>query len=981
MPQTRIYGLILAACFATTPTGDLSFAAEQKFASSVVTKKTDGNSILIEMDIKGAKTLFLEVTDGGDGSSYDWADWVEPRLIGPDGELKLTELKWRKLEGKATVGKNQGGGPLTVNGKPVAFGIGTHARSKIVYDLPEGYTKFKARGGLDDGGTDQAGSTTSVQFRVYTSLDAHFEEPINLSVPEGFSVEQIFSSSVKDIGSWVALGVDAKGRLITADRQGPLYRITLPEEGVKGAKPKVEALPVEVGGANGLLQAFGSFYVVGKGRGEWNGKSGLFRLTDTTDDDAYDKVEFLIPLAVGSDHHAHAVILNPDQTRLMILCGNSTDPPNELSTRNIRHQSEDHLLPRGTYYGHNTGREAPGGFVITCKPDGTDRTFLCAGFRNPYDIALNAAGELFTFDADMEYDIGGPWYRPTRVNHCVSGGEYGWRWGAGKWPNWFPDTVATTVDIGRGSPTGIVFGYGTKFPARYQRALFLCDWTYGRIMAVQLQEDGATYTGNFEEFLYGPGNPVADIVIHPDGAMYFVTGGRRNPTSLYRVTYEGKESTVAVDHTPQDTPAAQLRSVRRKLESMHGRVSPAAVDAAWEHLAHSDRRIRYAARTILEHQPVDDWSEKALATENDVIAIETAVALARSGNPELKDAILPRLNRLRFESMKLEQQLDLLRAYGLLFIRMGEPNEETAAHLTKSLSPHFPSGTRSLDHELCQMLLYLNAPGAVERSVAKLMMSDTQSEQMFYAYHLRTIKDGWSDSDLTTYFEWMTRARTHQSDYIGGGHFANFLKSLDTEAVKRLSPKQANLVEPIRKQQTIEDLPVDLGPRELVRKWTVDDLRQYLDSAETGRSFIRGRKLYSAMCMKCHLLKGKGGAIGPDLTSTGKKLKHLALLTEIIEPSKVISDQHASVILVMDSGKIHTGREVGGDKDVILLATNPDKPKDVITLKRSEIESRTKSKVSMMPLGALNTLAAEEVLDLMMYVSSGGNAGHRAFQQ
>jgi putative heme-binding domain-containing protein len=981
MPQSGISGLVLTACFAATLTAGPGFAAEQKFASPVVTQKTDGHSIPIEMDIQGAKVLFLEVTDGGDGSSYDWADWIEPRLIGPKGELKLTELKWRKLEGKAIVGKNNGGGPLKVNGKLIVFGIGTHARSRIFYDLPEGYVTFKARGGLDDGGTGQPGSRTSVQFRVYTSTDAHFEEPLNLTVPEGFAVERIFSGAVADIGSWVALGVDAKGRLITADRQGPLYRITLPASGSTDAAPKVEKLPVEVGGANGFLQAFGSFYVVGKGRGEWNGKSGLFRLTDTTSDDQYDKVELLIPLAVGSDHHAHAVILNPDKTRLMILCGNSTDPPPDLATRHIRHQSEDHLLPRGTYYGHNTGRKAPGGFVITCLPDGTDRKFLCAGFRNPYDIALNADGELFTFDADMEYDIGGPWYRPTRVNHCVSGGEYGWRWGAGKWPNWFPDTVATTVDIGRGSPTGVVFGYGTKFPAKYQRALFLCDWTYGRIVTVQLQESGATYTGSFEEFLSGPGNPVSDIVIHPDGAMYFVTGGRRNPTSVYRVTYAGKDSTAPVDHTPKDTPAARLRALRRTLEAKHGKTSSDAADVAWEHLSHTDRRIRYAARTILEHQPTKSWQDKALAEDDTLASIETMVALARTGDAELGDEILKRLNRLDFAALKLEQQLDLLRAYGLVFIRMGAPDAATADHLTKTLSPSYPSDLRSLDHELCQMLLYLNAPGAVSRTVGLLGAADTQSEQMFYSYHLRTIKDGWSNEDLKAYFEWLYYARTHQSDYIGGGHFANFLKSLDTESTKRLSPEQAKLVAPIREKRVIEELPFDLGPRKLVRKWTVEDLQAYLPSADTGRSFLRGRNLYSAMCTKCHLLNGKGGPIGPDLTSTGKKLKHVALLTEIIEPSKVVSEQHASVILLLNNGKVLTGREVGGDKDVILLATNAEKPTEVTKVNRADVEARKVSKVSMMPLGMLNTLTAEEILDLMMYISSAGNPGHRAFQQ
>lgn len=979
LPTRPAFLSLLLLLVASSATLAQKPAGEQKFASPVVTRDTDGHAVDIQLDITGAKLLFLEVTDGGNGASYDWADWMEPLLIGPAGELKLTDIKWKQLQGRAVVNKNQGGGPLRVAGREVAFGIGTHARSTITFELPPGYTKFRARGGLDNGGTDQAGSTTSVQFRAYTSADAHFETPVNLSVPDGFRVKRVFSDSVANIGSWVALGVDAKGRLITADRQGPLYRITLPAK--DGEKANVEQLPVEVGGANGLLQAFDSFYVVGKGRGAWNGKSGLFRLRDTTGDDHYNDVQFLIPLAVGSDHHAHAVILSPDRQRLMILCGNNTNAPPEIATHHIQHQAEDHLLPRSTYYGHNTGRQAPGGFVLTCKPDGSDRHFYCAGFRNPYDIALNEDGELFTFDADMEYDVGGPWYRPTRVNHCVSGGEYGWRWGAGKWPDWYPDTSGTTVDIGRGSPTGIVFGTGAKFPQRYQNALFLCDWTYGRILAVHLQESGSSYTGTFEEFLTGEGNPVSDIVIHPNGAMYFITGGRRNPTSLYKVTYVGKEPTERTEESTEQTPERALRRVRRQLEAYHGRPRDGAVDFAWPYLSHIDRPIRYAARTVLEHQPADEWAQRVIDESDDAAAIQAAVGLARCGTEKWKDGLLKRLNSIPFNRLTQEQQLDLLRAYGLIFIRMGGPDEATKEQLIATLDPRYPCGTVPLDHELCQLLLYLNAPQAVHKTVQQLLAAETQSEQMFYAYHLRTIREGWRSQDVQAYARWIATAESHQGDYVGGGHFANFLKMVHGESEKRLSEEHKQLVAAIRKSSIPPITTVDLGPREFVRKWTVADLQPHLASAETGRSFIRGRRLYEGMCAKCHLLKGQGGALGPDLTSAGRKYNHAAMLTEIIEPSKSISDQHASVILALDSGKVLTGREVGGDKDVIRLVTNADKPTEVTVVRRDEIETKRLSPVSLMPLGMLDTLSQDEVLDLLLYVASGGNRGHRAFQQ
>ncbi|MDA1142666.1 MAG: NPCBM/NEW2 domain-containing protein [Planctomycetota bacterium] len=950
-------------------------AAPKEFDSKVISKNTPGHQVAIEIDITGAKLLHLEVLDGGDGSSYDWADWIEPRLIAADGkEMHLTDLKWSQKNGRVELNKNQGGGPLKVNGKEYTDGIGTHSTSLIIYNLPAGYTTFRAIGGIDNGGVDQAGSSTSVQFRAYSNPKAHFVEKLNVKVLEGFHAEKLYDVNLATEGSWVALCADGKGRLIASDRQGALYRIVVPPVEPEDAKATVERLPVEVGQANGLLEAFGSLYVVGKGKGQ----SGLFRLTDTNGDDQYDKVEHLMSLAVGSDHHAHAVILSPDEKRLVILCGNSTNMPDQIASRHVQSQSEDHLLPRSTYYGHNTNRMAPGGFVVSCNPDGTDSHILSSGFRNPYDIAFNSNGDLFTFDADMEYDVGAPWYRPTRVNHCISGGEFGWRFGAGKWPSYYPDTVGSVVDIGRGSPTGVVFGYGAKFPVKYQHALFILDWTYGKIYAVHMKESGATYTGEFEEFLSGRALPVSDIVIHPsDGAMYFIAGGRRTKSSLVRVTYTGAEATAPAKLPPTENEA---RKLRHELESLHGRSGADTVAKAWPHLSHADRAVRFAARTAIEHQSPDGWASRATEESNPVAAIEAAVALARTGDKKYQAELQKNLAKIDFTKLVKEQQLDLLRAYGLIFIRMGAPEEPVKSALADRLSPRTPSGDLELDRELCQMLLYLGAPGAVTKSVKQLLTANTQADQMFYAYHLRTIKEGWSEADLRDYFGWIQIAEASGSDYTGGGHFKNFLKMVHKEATARLSEPQK---EALKAQLAAKPKPQaeSFAPRNHVRAWTVADLKPKLGRVETGRSFIRGKTLFKQVCMSCHLFQGKGGALGPDLTSVGNKYDYSSILTEIIEPSKVISDQHASVILRLKDDTIVVGRELGGDDDTLNMAVNQLKPDEVTVIKKSDIAERKVSPISMMPPTLLNTLTEEEILDLIMFLASGGRVGHTAFQQ
>src|SRR5688500_15346976 len=118
----------------------------------------------------------------------------------------------------------------------------------------------------------------------------------------------------------------------------------------------------------------------------------------------------------------------------------------------------------------------------------------------------------------------------------------------------------------------MTFGYGSKFPARYQNALFILDWSWGKLHAVHLEPSGSTYKATREEFLSGSPLPLTDAIIHPaDGAMYFAIGGRRVQSGLYRLTYAGTESTAPVAARPVSSSA---RTLRNELETFHGQKDP-----------------------------------------------------------------------------------------------------------------------------------------------------------------------------------------------------------------------------------------------------------------------------------------------------------------------------------------------------------------------------------------------------------------------
>ena len=795
-------------------------------------------------------------------------------------------------------------------------------------------------------------------------------------VPEGFRVERLYSVPAETEGSWVNMTPDPKGRLIVSDQYGSLYRVT---PGATAAETKVEKLEVAIGQAQGLLYAFDSLYVMVNG-GAAQG-SGLYRVRDTDGDDKFDQVQLLRAIRGGGEHGPHAIVLSPDGKSLYVCAGNHTTIPDPESSRLPRNWAEDQLLPRmWDAGGHAVGILAPGGWVAKTDPDGKSFELVAAGFRNEYDIAFNLDGELFTYDADMEWDIGSPWYRPTRVNHVVSGAEFGWRSGTGKWPAYYPDSLPATADIGPGSPTGITFGTGAKFPEKYQRALFISDWSYGLIYAVILTPDGSSYKGEVTRFATASPLPVTDIVVNPvDRAMYFTIGGRRTQSGLYRVTYVGSESTDPV--TQGDTTATAQRAQRRMLEALHVRSEEPTevIDAAWDSLNHSDRFVRYAARIAIEHQPVDAWQRRALEETRPDALLTAAIALARCGKTDVQSALVASLGKLSWDKLNRRQKLELLRAYGLAFARLGEPAVAVRESVVARLDQHFPvSSDDELNRELASLLAYLHAPGIVPRILEQLSLASTQEQEIHYVFVLRTLADQFDASEAQRYYAWFRDAGT----FRGGHSFAGFLRNIRAEATAKLSDQRkaelASLLE-----APIEQVAPDqqLVTRPFVKKWAVTDLLEATNDQAKPRSFERGRAMFAAAaCYKCHRFDGQGGIIGPDLTGVGQRFTPQYLLEALIEPSKVISDQYQAATFVTSDGRTVTGKVANLNGKNLMIVTNMLEPGKFTSVNVDTIEEQFPSPVSMMPQGLLDTLNQEEILDLIAYLRSGGDPNHVLFE-
>lgn len=824
----------------------------------------------------------------------------------------------------------------------------------------------------------------------------------------GFQVELIYSVPGQDQGSWVNLTTDDAGRIYVSDQYGMLYRFKAPAPGQTLSQGDIEKVPADIRGVNGMLFAFGALYV-GVNDYEKKTPSGVYRISDSNSDDMPDKVEMLREFDAGSDHGVHAILKTPDGKGLYLISGNNAvlkegpkaGTPDSSPVAKL--WGDDHLLPRmPDGRGHNRHVMAPGGIVYRFTPDGKTFEIFASGFRNIYDGGVNRDGELFVYDADMEYDFNTSWYRPTRINHVVSGGEYGWRNGAGKYPEFYIDNLPATLNIGPGSPTGCTFGYGAKFPAKYQEAFYALDWSWGKIYAVHLKPQGSTYTATKEEFVTGGPLPVSDAIIGRDGAMYFTIGGRRVQSGLYRVSYTGGEKIHVTDPgfgsgsrgmDGKVVPEAAARNLRRSLEAFHGKQAPKAAETAWPHLGSADRYIRAAARTALEHQPLDQWQAKALDESNITAQIEALLALTRRTgvcpthreanhvvNTAARDAILGALLKLDFARLTQEQKLGYVRLIEIVLHRFGNPDEATVAAIIAKLDPAYPADNFELNWLLTETLAYLQAPNTAAKGMALIAAAESQEPQIEYARSLRFLKTGWTQELRTQQLEFFLKA----ASYKGGASFTKFLEFIRNDSLATFSDaEKAGLAQLINKKPEVKGA-IELAGAIFVgrtpKMWTLEDLSKAAATGMKNRSFENGRKMFSAAaCFTCHRFGNAGGMTGPDLTGAGGRYSPHDLLDQIINPSKEINEQFAPIVVTKNNGEILSGVVVNLSGDNVTLNTDLSNPDQRANIDRKEVKSIEPSKVSLMPPMLLAMLTQEEILDLVAYVLSGGDKNSDMF--
>jgi putative heme-binding domain-containing protein len=772
--------------------------------------------------------------------------------------------------------------------------------------------------------------------------------PRALFPPAGFTCTEVASG----FGSLIALTLDPRGAPVVSVEDGGL--VTLQDEDGDGHFESATPFCDDLAACQGLCFTGADAWATGLGPEGL----GFYHLPA---DETPRRAKLIAPITgEHGEHGPHTVEPGPDG-RLWIMLGNHVQLGVPLAADSpCRLGYEGSVLPRLVDpNGHAVDIAQPGGTVVAWDRDTGEFTREAQGFRNAYDMAFAPWGDLFTFDSDMEWDIGLPWYRATRVVHVLPGGDYGWRTGSAVWPAWYPDSLPPVMDLGRGSPTGVAWCDSLAFPPAWRNTLLLGDWAQGRIVAVHLQPEGMSWRGRSEVLLSGRPLPVTDFVFDRTGALLITVGGRGARGALLRLS--GTEAAL------QQPATSELRPPQRTV----------AVDADtdWDSLEarlnDPDRITRYFAARELERRPEGDVQvqlerDRSPRTRAEVLLVLARRALAAGEAAPVAEVVPPLLALLQPTSEPATRlvavralQIALLAGLPDMLDGGGQPPDP---ELGAQLLPLFPSGSPALDRELAALLARTEPDGARSALLDALDEQTSADDTISLLYALSALRGDASAAEARRALEHFAALRPR----AGGNSYQGYLDGLERRLITQAPAAERAALRTLARPAPGPALQLDRGapPRD------PDRVRAYV--AETidapERSAAEGALVFARTCAACHARGEFAGRGGPDLASVGARLQLGDLLTTVLEPSRDVSDQYRSTRLRLGDGRELEGlvvRDDGAQLD-LLLGTGASQ---VVSL--DDVAAREFSRVSAMPDGLLDGLSLRGVADLCAWLLAG----------
>jgi putative membrane-bound dehydrogenase-like protein len=136
--------------------------------------------------------------------------------------------------------------------------------------------------------------------------------------------------------------------------------------------------------------------------------------------------------------------------------------------------------------------------------------------------------------------------------------------------------------------------------------------------------------------------------------------------------------------------------------------------------------------------------------------------------------------------------------------------------------------------------------------------------------------------------------------------------------------------------------------------------------AANGQKLMAASMKGESQCLKCHMVSGQGGQIGPDLSMIGKKGSRENLFESILNPSKAIADQYVTWKVDTADGQVISGLLISETETNLTLRDANGKDYVVAT---KDVDKKSKLLTSIMPEGLAATLTEEELIDIVEYMT------------
>jgi len=153
-------------------------------------------------------------------------------------------------------------------------------------------------------------------------------------------------------------------------------------------------------------------------------------------------------------------------------------------------------------------------------------------------------------------------------------------------------------------------------------------------------------------------------------------------------------------------------------------------------------------------------------------------------------------------------------------------------------------------------------------------------------------------------------------------------------------------------------------------------------SATTSGNSAHGKVLFfgDGNCSMCHMISGKGGRLGPDLTGVAGSRTPEAIIDSIRNPSRRLAwglteatkefpQEYVSVTAVTAGGKEIKGVTMNEDSFSVQIMDSTD---HIHLLEKDKLKSLTKSRTSAMPKYNADVLSDKDVEDLVAFLAGLG---------